>query len=67
MMILNDREKAALKRLLKMLAMAVLPVVIASLQAESFDLRAFLLAVAIAMLAAIQKYYGWKAARRATR
>ena len=58
---MKKREQLALKRLAKMLALAVLPVLIASLQAETLDVRAMLIAAAIAALAAIQKYVAFRA------
>lgn len=58
---MSNRNRLALKRLGKMLAIAVLPVLIASLQAETLDVRATVIAVAIAALAAVQKYVAFRA------
>ena len=56
---MNEREKRALIRFAKIAGAAVLPVLIASLQQESFDIRATAIAAGIAVLAALQKYLSW--------
>lgn len=60
---LSRRHQLAARRFLKVLLAGILPVLIASLQAQQPDWRATGIAVAVAALLAVHKYASYEAAR----